>query len=153
MVVVEIILLCAEMKCSHMTSCDQQMTWLFPPRHDSTQGKQSGRRLRLNEASLACDILLYYSYVRSYEAPSRNYFGFRHATMASSGVGLYHGLWWSYAHDPAHRSDPDTLVITNFTIYVEIVGLSKKGASLLRPEVAYFHIHSLGTLVTEAHDL
>ena len=39
----------------------------------------------------------------------RNYFGFRHATMASSGVGLYHGLWWSYAHDPAYRRDPDTM--------------------------------------------
>ena len=29
--------------------------------------------------------------------------------MASSGVGLYHGLWWSYAHDPAHRRDRDTM--------------------------------------------
>jgi hypothetical protein len=29
--------------------------------------------------------------------------------MASSGVGLYYGLWWSYAHDPAHRCDPDTM--------------------------------------------
>ena len=28
---------------------------------------------------------------------------------ASSGVGLYHGLWWSYAHDPAHRRDHDTM--------------------------------------------
>ena len=36
-------------------------------------------------------------------------FGFRRVTMASSGVGLYHGLWWSYAHDPAHRRDPDTM--------------------------------------------
>jgi len=39
----------------------------------------------------------------------RNYFGFRRATMASSGVGLYHGLLWSYAHDPAYRRDPDTM--------------------------------------------
>ena len=29
--------------------------------------------------------------------------------MASSGVGLYHGLWGSYAHDPAYRRDPDTM--------------------------------------------
>ena len=39
----------------------------------------------------------------------RNYFGFRRANMASSGVGLYHGLWWSYALDPADRRDPDTM--------------------------------------------
>ena len=29
--------------------------------------------------------------------------------MASSGVGLYHWLWWSYAHDPAYRRDRDTM--------------------------------------------
>ena len=26
-----------------------------------------------------------------------------------SGVGLYHGLWWTDALDPAHRRDPDTM--------------------------------------------
>ena len=29
--------------------------------------------------------------------------------MASSGVGPYHGLWWTDAHDPAHRRDPDIM--------------------------------------------
>jgi hypothetical protein len=29
--------------------------------------------------------------------------------MASSGVGVSHGLWGSYAHDPAYRRDPDTM--------------------------------------------
>ena len=29
--------------------------------------------------------------------------------MALSGVGPYHGLWWSFALDPAHRRDPDIM--------------------------------------------
>jgi hypothetical protein len=53
--------------------------------------------------------IFYFCACTYYVASPRNYFGFRRATMASSGVGPYHGLWWTDALNPEHRHDPDTM--------------------------------------------
>ena len=71
------------------------------------------RRLRVLRLFLRVRLVSTNSYVESYQACEgdlrKNSHGFDPPGHGVAPSRSYHGLWWTYALNPAHRCDPDTM--------------------------------------------